>query len=309
MKTLTKLLTASALAFGTFAIPAQAQSIQGLGVLALDPVEDGNTVLTIAGNGTVTTAPDIALFTAGVVSVAETAEEALRQNAAQTQAVMNALRRNGVAERDIQTGSLAIVPVMSGNYDPYLSGGFYGYDFASMMMEAEIVAGAAMAAAEATAADAMDDATGDAMADAAVPENAVPRILGYRVANSLNIRQRDLSEYGPMIDALVAAGVNRVNGPVFQLEDDSALLDEARSKAIADARRRAQLYATAADMRITRIIMIEESAAVGLSSQSGNAFGYAEAVFTTDAYYPTQVSSGELSVSATVGIMFELTPN
>lgn len=69
------------------------------------------TVLTLSAEGRVTRTPDIATFGAGVVSQGKTASEALRANAADMARVIAALKRAGVADRDIQTSNLSLTPV------------------------------------------------------------------------------------------------------------------------------------------------------------------------------------------------------
>lgn len=44
-------------------------------------------------------------------------------------------------------------------------------------------------------------------------ENPEPRIIGYQVNNQVTVRQRKLADYGRVLDTLVAAGANQINGP------------------------------------------------------------------------------------------------
>lgn len=68
------------------------------------------TRLDIVAEGHVTRVPDIARISAGVVTQAPTATEAIRQNAARMNAVGAALRRAGIADRDIQTSQISLQP-------------------------------------------------------------------------------------------------------------------------------------------------------------------------------------------------------
>ena len=68
------------------------------------------TVLEISADGTSTRAPDLAMIQAGVVTQAATAGDAMRQNSTRMATVLTALKRAGVAERDIQTASIALSP-------------------------------------------------------------------------------------------------------------------------------------------------------------------------------------------------------
>jgi uncharacterized protein YggE len=68
------------------------------------------TRLDIAATGEVTRVPDIARISAGVVTQAQTATAAIQQNARRMESVRSALRRAGIADRDIQTSSINLNP-------------------------------------------------------------------------------------------------------------------------------------------------------------------------------------------------------
>lgn len=85
-----------------------------------------------------------------------------------------------------------------------------------------------------------------------------PKIVAYEVTNELQIRVRQLSRLGTVLDALVQAGSNQLSGVSLDVADPKSLLDEARRKAIADARHRAQLYAREAGIRVGKVRSISE---------------------------------------------------
>lgn len=289
----------AALLAASIAQPAAAQQVQGMGILALDPVDEGNTVLTVTGQGNVRVTPDLVIFQAGVTTVAPSAEQALRDNAAKMQRVISALRRRGIATRDIQTRDVTIRPIMSDNSRS---------EFGPRSMRPVPVR---IVTADAAEASAMADfeANMEAAESAAMGDSEEPRIVGYRAANVVVIRQRELGEFGQLIDALVGAGANEVEGPDFRLENQEAVLDEARAKAIAESRRRADLHAAAAGLRVVRIIMMDEGRNSGLSSRrSGTEFGFWEAMEQSGYGPMTPTEVGELTVSSTMGVMYELAP-
>lgn len=72
--------------------------------------------VTLNASGSVRMAPDMATVSAGVVTEADTAAEALSANSRAMNQVFAALRRAGIAEEDIQTSNLQINPVWSGGY-------------------------------------------------------------------------------------------------------------------------------------------------------------------------------------------------
>jgi uncharacterized protein YggE len=130
------------------------------------------------------------------------------------------------------------------------------------------------------------------------------KIIGYQVNNTVSVRQRKLDDYGKVIDTLVAAGANQINGPNFQLDDSDAALDEARRAAMKNARDKAQLYATAAGLRVVRIVSISES---GGFYQPMPVFARMEAA-APPAPPPPPVQAGELELKANVAVLYELAP-
>ncbi len=70
----------------------------------------GGTRLDVVATGEVSRVPDVARITAGVVTTAATATAALEQNARQMASVRQALKRAGIADRDIQTSSISLYP-------------------------------------------------------------------------------------------------------------------------------------------------------------------------------------------------------
>ncbi len=92
------LLLAAALA-----VPAMAQ----------DAASEPQRTITVQGEGTVTAKPDTANVTAGVVSEAKTAREALTANNDKMANVVAGLKDAGIAEDDIRTSGFAVNPVYS----------------------------------------------------------------------------------------------------------------------------------------------------------------------------------------------------
>ena len=131
------------------------------------------------------------------------------------------------------------------------------------------------------------------------PRDAPRVFAGYAASNQLSIRFRDIANAGRVIDALVAAGANQIQGPNPGLDRPEAALDEARSLAVANARARAELYARALGMRIKRVVSVGES---------GN--GYQRMNYLNDASVAntpvTQIDPGVQALVAEVTMVFEL---
>ena len=92
--------------------------------------------------------------------------------------------------------------------------------------------------------------------------NGTPQFIGYTASHRLSVRFRDAANAGRILDTLVTAGANEINGPSFQVADAEAALDEARTRALAAARARAELYARSLDMRVRRVLAVSETGSV-----------------------------------------------
>jgi len=189
---------AMALAFG-LAAPVLAQEPAPSGQIGL-----AGTRLDIVASGDVSAVPDIATIGAGVVTQAPTAAQAMKENASRTAATVAAIRKAGVADRDIQTTAVSLSPQ---------------YRYA---------------------------------------DNQPPVITGYQASSRVSVRFRDIKAAGPILDSLVAAGANQIDGPVLSIDKPEPLLDQARAKAVATAKARAELYARAAGLQVRRIVAISE---------------------------------------------------
>ena len=190
-------LLASAVAIGA---PAAAQD-----VAVVRPMT--GTRLDISATGTVSRVPDLAIISAGVVTKSTTATGAISDNAARMERVRAALKRAGIADKDIQTSSINLNPD-------------YRYD-----------------------------------------NNQPPVLTGYQASNNVSVKFRDIRSSGKILDALVAEGANQINGPSLTIDKPESAYDEARVKAIAAGRARAELYARALGMRVLRLVSVSEGGA------------------------------------------------
>lgn len=87
-----------------------------------------------------------------------------------------------------------------------------------------------------------------------------PRIVGYEVRNNVTVTVRDLTKLGAILDSAVTEGSNQIDGLSFDVSNKTALLNEARKKAFADAKAKAELYAEAAGVKLGRLRDLSEQA-------------------------------------------------
>ena len=236
-----KRIMIAALMLGVALVPSVAPAQQA----AISQTIAG-TRLDISATGEVTRIPNVAIIAAGVVSRAATATGAIEDSAKRMENVLAALKRTGVAARDIQTSNVSLNPE-------------YRY-----------------------------------------PENQSPQLVGYTASNNVTVRFRAIRRSGRILDVLVTEGANQINGPSLTVDSPETALDEARAKAIAIGRARAELYARSMGMRVARVVAINES---GGSYPPPPMPMYARAEM---AQAKTVIEPGEQKLQVNLNMTFEL---
>ena len=128
------------------------------------------------------------------------------------------------------------------------------------------------------------------------------KLAGYVATNQVTARVRNLDTLGATIDSLVKAGGNTFSGVTFAIENDKEIKNEARTQAMKDAITKAELYASAAGLKVARIVTINEG-----YEYAPQPMMMARAEMAMDAGAPTPVAGGEIGVTASVSVLFELT--
>ncbi len=131
-------------------------------------------------------------------------------------------------------------------------------------------------------------------------DRSAPRITGYEARNTVSARTFDLDNVGPMIDALVKAGVNTINNVQFGVRDPEAAQAIAREAAIKDARAKAQSMATAAGVRLGPLQSLSESS---YKPRPQAVMMKRSMAMAADS---TPVSGGEQSISVTVNMVYAI---
>jgi len=122
-------------------------------------------------------------------------------------------------------------------------------------------------------------------------------VVGYRASNRVTIRVRDVTKVANVIDTLVGAGANDIGSINFMVSQASKLLDDARTQAVADARRKAEIYAKAAGVTLGAPLSISEEGAAPAP------------VFRTKMAAPmaaAPVAQGEETLSVTVNVSWAI---
>jgi len=139
-----------------------------------------------------------------------------------------------------------------------------------------------------------------------VPGFACPqssKISGYQVSQSVEVKVRDTSKAGDVLQQLGTLGVQNISGPDFAVDDPSATQADARGKAIADARAKAEVLAKQLGVHLGRVVGY---------SENGSAAPYpmmfaagAKSVTSTDAVAPT-LPTGTSDTTSDVTVIYEI---
>ena len=133
------------------------------------------------------------------------------------------------------------------------------------------------------------------------PDNQSPQLTGYTASNQLTISFHDIRNSGKILDVLVAQGANQINGPNLPIEHPEAALDEARAKAIANGRARAELYARALGLHVARVVAVSESGGYAVPPPAPPVPMMARAEVAS-----TKIEPGEQKLQVNVAMTFEL---
>ncbi len=178
--------------------------------------------ISFSGEGKVSAKPDVSVVNFSIVTEAVTSKAAQNDNSAKSKKVVDFLKDQGIADKDIKTRGYNVYPQYS--YPRPISIGVstnMGYP---------------------------------------VPpnDNGNPKITGYQVTQSFEVKVRDLTKVGAVLDGLVAQGANQVNNLGFQIDNPEKIKDEARAMAIADAKAKADSLRSQLGIRLGKIVNYTE---------------------------------------------------
>jgi uncharacterized protein YggE len=202
----------------------------------------------VNGEGKVTVTPDVVNINLGIQSQEATVAEAQAKAVQAMDQVMNVLKTNGIADKDIQTQQYNISPV-------------YQYD----------------------------------------DVNKKNNIIGYQVTNTVNVKVRDTTKAGPIIDAVTAAGgdLTRIDSISFSVDDPTQYYGEARQKAMADAENKAKQLASLSGVTLGKPTYITES-----TYTPGPV--YAKDTASAGAGSSTSISTGSTDITLNVQVTYSI---
>ena len=226
-----------------------------------EPLNGQQNIITVNGEGKVSAVPDLATISFTVSEDATTQSAAQDAMAKKVNAALDVLKKQGIADKDVQTSSYSVNPK-------------YNYP-------------------EPCAADSVRPCI----------YNSNPTIIGYTASESVTVKVRKTDAVGTVVTALGGAGISNVYGPNFTIEDPNAIQDQARAKAIADARSKADELAKELGVRLVRVVNFTENGGGGYPMP----YMAAGKSMSADAA-PTvpQIPTGENEVTVDVSVTYEI---
>ena len=186
--------------------------------------DTGNTI-SFSGEGKVFAVPDVAAISFSIVTEAPTSKAAQDANSVKSKKVVDFLKSQNIADKDIKTSGYNVYPQYSNNYPrpcPLTQG-------VQSMMEPSYPC---------------------------LDNN--PRITGYQVSQSFEVKVRDLEKVSTILDGLVSAGANQVNNLGFKVDNEEQLKEQARELAIKDAKEKANTLKKQLGIRLGKIVNFQE---------------------------------------------------
>lgn len=236
-----------------------------------------NDFFTVSAEGKVQTKPDIAETTIGFVGNGKTVIEAQTKTNAVMNRVTDAIKKLGVSADDIKTVSYNVNP-----------------EYSQQPVSMELDETKPQFGGTSGSSQAVEIAPMPALRD------TNPKITGYSVNSSIQVKIKDLQKVNSVIDAATQNGANQIYGVSFTLADKEKVLSEARKIAIANAKKKATEIAGQAGISLGRIVNIYDNET---SPYGGGMMYAAKAVPVQDSQ--TQIESGSTEIVVNVTLNYE----
>ncbi|WP_027573007.1 SIMPL domain-containing protein [Bradyrhizobium sp. WSM1743] len=123
-------------------------------------------------------------------------------------------------------------------------------------------------------------------------------VVGFRASNRVTMKIRDVTKVAGIIDTLVSAGANDIGNISFEVTQASKLLDDAREQAVADARRKAEIYAKATGVTLGPPLNVAEG--------GGPVPLFKGRMATAPMAAPAAVAPGEETLTVTVNVSWAI---
>ena len=269
--------------------------------------------ITVLGQGEASARPDLARASLGVEVIAPSVADASSQAAARMNQVLAALKRAGIADKDIRTSNFSVNREQQPDYGPpmpYPMPGPLPHPMPAPMPDMQAPSAPSPPPTSGGRAPKGKPAPPPIVLPQmppmmpSMPYMPPRQVDMYRVSNTVDVKIRDLAKVGPVLDAAMAAGVNNIFGVQFEIDVPDALQAQARTKAAADARTKAEALAKLQGVTLAGVVSINEMMSGGMHYPPMPMMA-SKAMF--DGGGGTPASPGEVSLTTQVQVVYALT--
>ena len=225
-----------------------------------------------SGHGELLAVPDVATFTFSVVSDKTTVAAAQTDATAKANTITDYLKAQGIDAKDIQTTDYSVAPQ-------------YEYQTAACPVSVTS-AGSGVAS--------------PASISYCPPGKQV--LTGYEVRQTTTIKVHDTAKAGDLLAGVGAKGATEVSSLNFTFDDPTGVQQQARDKAIADAKQKAQKLADSLGVTLVRVVSFNENT----SGYAPVAYDVGSGVMSAKAAAAPQISTGQNKVQDDVSITYEI---
>ena len=190
--------------------------------------QQNNYQITVSGQGKVYAKPDVALISLGVSSDGKTVADVTKANTDKMNAVIAAVKDLKVDDKDIQTTNYSLTPVYENTVTPVYS-------------------------------LPMIPTGGSSIVSPGLPVRTGTTLTGYKLEQDVQVKIRDFTKVGDIISGATAKGSNLVGDLQFTIDNPEQFKEQARAKAIAQAKSNAQNLAKESGIGLGKIINIYEN--------------------------------------------------
>ena len=201
--------------------------------------------VTFSGTGEIFAKPDLVTTSFSVLTQAKTVAEALSGNTQKMNAVVDFMKSQGVAEKDLKTTNFNIFP---------------RYEY----------------------------------------QKGKSVLVGYEVDQSLEVKIRDLSKIGQILQGGADAGANQVGDLNFTVDKADELKSQARLLAIGQAKAKAKELTSQLGVKLGKITNFSENGGFPII------FGMSKAMSEGMGGGAPQIQTGENKIEVTVSITYEI---
>jgi hypothetical protein len=234
--------------------------------------QQNNYQITVTGEGKVYAKPDIALISLGVTTQATSVADVAKSNTEKMNAVITAVKALEIDEKDIQTTNYNLTPVYENTITPV-------YDTSLM-------------------------SSGVSISSVGYPIRTGTTLKGYKLEQNIQVKIRDFTKIGDVLSKSTVAGANLVGDLQFTIDNPEQFKEQARAKAIAQAKANAQNLAKESGVKLGKIINVYENNYYSPMYSSVKGMGGAS-MDSAVAPSPT-IQPGQQEINLTVNLTYQV---